>query len=231
MTWQIRIKLQLGTCNLDVDIEASARPVVLIGPNGSGKTTLLRAVAGAELPGTGLEGELRLDGRLLFRSGTRHHVPPEKRSISYVPQGFALFPHMSVRQNVEFGRSDRTAELLERFRLADLAHRYPHELSGGEQQRVALARAMATHPAGLLLDEPLASMDPRSRRVLRRELSDQLGGDGPPAIVVTHDVRDAHGLGGEVYVLESGRILQHGSAETLANSPASEFVAEFFMSD
>jgi ABC-type sulfate/molybdate transport systems ATPase subunit len=230
--WQVALRGRLGALALDLGFTTGAGPTLIVGPNGSGKTTLLRAIAGARLD---LHGEICLNGRTLFDSRTGVRLPPEQRNIGYVPQGYALFPHLKALDNVAFGcpgsaseRREQARAVLERFAAGHLASRYPSQLSGGEQQRVALARALAVEPGGLLLDEPLAALDARTRRTMRGFLSEYLSADARPAIVVSHDVRDVLALGGHVIVLEDGAITQQGSAQDIARAPATEFVAEFF---
>ena len=234
MSWQVKICLQLGALALDVDLLGDDTPVALVGSNGSGKTTLLRTIAGAHRPAA---GQIRLGDQLLFDSDSGVDLAPEQRQVGYVPQGYALFPQLSVLDNVAFGwlgrasriaRRDAAAELLEQLECAHLAQRNPGALSGGEQQRVALARALITEPRILLLDEPLAALDAPARRTMRAYLARHLARRGGPAMVVTHDVRDVLALDAKVFVLDSGRVIQHGSAESLAAQPATDFVAEFF---
>jgi ABC-type sulfate/molybdate transport systems ATPase subunit len=237
MSWAVRIRMRVGTLELDVDLEGGREPVALIGPNGAGKTTVLRTVAGAYRPEA---GRIRIGEAEVFDSERGIDVAPEDRHVGYVPQGYGLFPHLSVVDNVAFGwtarmphasrgqRRERAAGLVERVELSHLAHRVPAGLSGGEQQRVALARALAAEPRMLLLDEPLAALDARARRTVREYLAAHLAEASRPALVVSHDLRDVRALGGPVCVIEGGRILQHGSAEELARCPASEFVEAFF---
>jgi molybdate transport system ATP-binding protein len=232
MGWQVALRGRLGELSLDVSFTSNAGPTLIVGPNGSGKTTVLRAIAGARLP---LQGEIRLNGRTLVDQGSGVCLPPEERHIGYVPQGYALFPHLTAVDNVAFGCrggarecKEQALAALERFEARHLAARYPLELSGGEQQRVALARALATEPRGLLLDEPLSALDARTRRTMRSFLAEYLSAQERPAIVVSHDVRDVLALGGHVIVLEDGKITQQGSAHDLAHAPATDFVSEFF---
>ena len=230
-----------GAFNLDARVEGDAAPVVIVGPNGSGKTTLLRVIAGAYRPHS---GRIRLGERVLFDSEAGVSVAPEERRVGYVPQGYGLFPHLTVLDNVAFGLAARAqrrpgperrriaAELLGDVKCAHLAPRYPATLSGGEKQRVALARALLPVPDMLLLDEPLAALDVAARRGLRAYLARHLAQRTRPAIVVTHDPRDVHALGSPVvYALEEGRVVQCGPREHLAAHPATAFVAEFFGAD
>ncbi len=229
--WQVQLRGQLGPLALDVEFEAVG-PALLIGPNGAGKSTLLRAIAGARTP---LIGRVQLGSLTLLDSAARFDLAPEARALGYVPQGCALFEHLTVLQNVAFGlRGDRAGQqaralaVLAKVQADHLAQRSPKALSGGERQRVALARALAPSPAGLLLDEPLAALDALSRRATRRFLAQHLQQDARPALVVTHDVRDVMAIGGQVLVLEGGRIVQKGSPHELGQRPGSAFVEEFF---
>lgn len=222
------VALRLAVPRIEVAFEAAS--AVIIGPNGAGKSTLLRLIAGAPL---GAEGRVVLDGRVLFDSAAGVDLPPEARRIGYVPQGYGLFPHLSVRGNVAFGitgdREVRRAAAdaaLAAADAAELADRRPATLSGGERQRVAIARALAIEPAALLLDEPLAALDVAARRATRARLAGVLAGRS--SLVVTHDARDVAALGGEVIVLCGGRVVQRGTAAALAAAPVDAFVAEFF---
>jgi len=203
---------------------------VLIGPSGCGKTTLLRAVAGLELASA---GEIRLSQSLVSGAGT--HLPPESRRIGMVFQDYALFPHLSVRENVGFGlyrlpraqREARIGEALELVGLAGSARRYPHELSGGQQQRVALARALAPKPQLLLLDEPFSNLDIELRERLAVEVRSILKEAQTTALFVTHDQMEAFAIGDVVGVMSDGRLHQWDAPYTLYHRPATRFVAEF----
>jgi ABC-type sulfate/molybdate transport systems ATPase subunit len=237
MSWGVRVRMRLGSLDLDVELEGGDEPVALIGPNGSGKTTLLRTVAGAYRPDS---GTIRVGDATVFDSELSIDDPPEERRVGYVPQGYGLFPHLTVLDNVAFGllargtpltvaeRRARAMASLERVGCAALAGRRPHGLSGGEQQRVALARALTVDPSMLLLDEPLAALDARVRRAVREYLAEYLASRRGPALVVSHDARDVRALQGPVYAIEEGRIVQRGSADDLAARPATEFVGAFF---
>lgn len=232
MTWAARLRVRRGDFLLDVDLGGPAGPLVLVGPNGSGKTTLLRALAGAARPD---DGVVRVGDRVLLDAAT--DVPIEQRGVGYVPQGYGLFPHLSVRDNVAFGlaargvppaeRSERVARILDELGCDGLIDRSPRTLSGGEQQRVALARALVLAPRLLLLDEPLAALDATTRRAVRSFLATRLRAFGGPSLLVTHDARDAAALDAEVVVLERGRVVQRGRLESLRAAPATDFVAEF----
>ncbi len=236
MSWHLHARTPVGALQLDVTLHGPPGPLVLIGPNGSGKTTLLRVLAGALRP---QHGTLRLGSQTLLDTERDVDVPSQHRGVGYVPQGYGLFPHLSVLDNVGFGlstgprrvpRAQRNAaalRVLETLECDQLASRFPTRLSGGEQQRVALARALVIEPALLALDEPLAALDITARRSVRRVLVQRLRELNTPSLIVTHDVRDVLALDAPVGVLEEGRIVQRGSLEALRSAPATEFVAEF----
>lgn len=198
--------------------------VALVGPSGAGKTTVLRAIAGAVRPRS---GRIVLGERALFDAARRIDLPPEARGVGYVFQEYALFPHMTVRQNVAFAGRARTDELLERFGIAHLADARPSGLSGGERQRVGLARAIASDPGVLLFDEPLSALDAHTRARVRAELFDLLRELRLPALLVTHDFEDAAALAGRVGVIVEGRIRQMGTPSELLTEPSDAFVASF----
>jgi ABC-type sulfate/molybdate transport systems ATPase subunit len=204
---------------------APGAPLALAGPSGAGKTTLLRVVAGLARPP---RGHVECDGATWLDTERRIDVPPERRACGLVFQDLALFPHLTALRNVAYA-ADREAarELLERFGVAHRADARPDELSGGERQRVAIARALAARPRALLLDEPLAALDPRTRAHAARELAAILAELDIPVVVVTHDFADAALLAGEVAVLEAGRVVQQAAPSELAAAPASGFVADF----
>jgi iron(III) transport system ATP-binding protein len=201
----------------------------LLGPSGCGKTTVLRCLAGFE-PVQG--GTIMLSERIASRPGLR--VPPEKRGVGMVFQDYALFPHLSVSQNVAFGlpgRAEstpaRVAAMLELVGLVEAADAYPHQLSGGQQQRVALARALAPAPQLLLLDEPFSSLDVDLRERLSLEVRAILKTAGITAILVTHDQNDAFAIADEIGIIHEGRIEQWDSAYNLYHRPRTRFVADF----
>lgn len=203
--------------------------LVLLGPSGCGKTTALRIVAGLEQPD---EGRVEVAGRVV--AGPRW-VPPEARGVGMVFQEPSLFPHLTVLENVAFGlrgapraeRVRRAEEALDLVGARELADRFPHELSGGEQQRVALARALAPRPSVVLLDEPLNSLDPELRRRTREELRRLLKDQGTTAILVTHDQEEAFAVADRIGVLSRGRLWQVGPPEEIYHAPACRFVADF----
>lgn len=226
--------VRAGPFVLRVDLHVDAgETVAVVGPNGAGKTTLLRAVAGlAPLS----EGRIAVAGAVVEDAASGVRVAPERRPVGTVFADPLLFPHLSVLDNVAYGlrrngtgrRAARAgaAEWLERVDAGHLAERRPRSLSGGEAQRVALARVLARCPHVLLLDEPLSALDATARPAARRLLRDQLGRFGGGRILVTHDVAEAAELAGRVVVLEAGRVVQEGPADTLGQRPLSPFVAD-----
>ncbi len=217
------------------EVSLSMQPgrfLVLLGPSGSGKSTLIRCLAGIERPSS---GSISIGGALV--ADERTHTPPERRDLAMVFQDFALWPHMSVLENVRFAlrrrrlaRGDshaRAQRMLDRVGLAHKRERYPHELSGREQQRVALARALVGEPRLLLFDEPLSSLDASLRERLRIEIGTLVRECGASAIYITHDQGEAFALGDEVGVLQAGRLVQIGAPETIYRRPAAAFVAQF----
>jgi iron(III) transport system ATP-binding protein len=201
--------------------------VALLGPSGCGKTTLLRLVAGFEEPDA---GSIQVHGKRVAGRGA--WVPPERRRIGMVFQDYALFPHLSVAENVGYGvprgeRPSRVAELLDLTGLDGLGGRYPHELSGGQQQRVALARALAPRPEVVLLDEPWSNVDPVHRATLRDELAAILRGVGATVLLVTHDREEAFSLADRLVLMRRGAIVQEGAPEDVYAAPATRWAAEF----
>ena len=202
----------------------------LLGPSGCGKTTVLRTIAGFENP---TKGEVVLNGKKL--NGPKIFVEPEKRQIGMVFQDIALFPHLSVESNIQFGirtlpqakRDKRSNELLDLVGMSQFKKTYPHELSGGQQQRIALARAMAPKPSLLLMDEPLSSLDEELREQLAREIRLILQQEKISAILVTHDQNEAFAVGDHICVMHQGRVQQNDSAYNLYHCPLNRFVAEF----
>ena len=218
----------------DVDLRVEpGRVVALLGSSGCGKTTLLRTIAGLERPDT---GEVRVGDRLLSarNHGERDvHVPPEKRRVGMVFQDWALFPHLTVAQNVGYGlpraerQGPRVAAALDMVGLDRLGDRQPGTLSGGQQQRVALARALAPQPGVLLLDEPFSNLDSALRVQVRTEVHQLLAELGVTTVFVTHDQEEAFVLGDEVAVMEAGRIVQQARPADLYARPANRWVATF----
>jgi iron(III) transport system ATP-binding protein len=202
----------------------------LLGPSGCGKTTVLRCIAGFEAVSA---GEIRLNGATVSAPGT--NVPPEKRRIGMVFQDYALFPHLTVADNIAFGlhgaprrtRAERVAELIAAVGLGGHAGKFPHELSGGQQQRVALARALAPQPELLLLDEPFSNLDVEMREKLGQEVRDIIKRTDTTAVLVTHDQQEAFAIADEIGIMHEGRIVQWDSAYNLYHRPASRFIADF----
>ena len=202
----------------------------ILGPSGCGKTTVLRAIAGFEHPQS---GQIVIAGRPVCNGS--HWVPPEERSVGMVFQDYALFPHLTVVQNVAFGlqhvekaTSARTVvETLGLVGLTGMEERYPHELSGGQQQRVAIARALAPKPVVLLLDEPFSNLDPDMRGQMREEVQEILRRTGTTAILVTHDHEEAFAMADRIAVLNRGRLEQIDDPEAIYHTPAPRFVANF----
>jgi iron(III) transport system ATP-binding protein len=202
----------------------------LLGPSGCGKTTVLRCIAGFE---TLRAGSIRLNGSVV--SGPGVMLSPEKRHVGMVFQDYALFPHLSVAQNIAFAlsalprdeREARVREMAELVRLGEALGQYPHELSGGQQQRVALARALASRPELLLLDEPFSNLDVELRERLSLEVREIIKASGATAVLVTHDQHEAFAMADEVGVMHEGRIQQWDSAYNLYHRPANRFVADF----
>jgi molybdate transport system ATP-binding protein len=198
---------------------------VLLGPSGSGKTTVLRALAGLERPDS---GSITFRGQSWFAAAEGAFLSPQQRDVGFHFQEYALFPHLTVAQNIGYGlthlsRSESTkvvAQLLEHFQLVELAARYPHQTSGGQQQRIALARALARRPRLLLLDEPLSALDSELRDELRARLREWLAGFAIPVILVTHDRAEAAVLGDQIVVMEGGKVLPTRSPQDVLDSPS-----------
>ena len=215
-----RISLGLGL--------ARGRVAAVLGPSGCGKSTLLRLIAGLEAPDA---------GRILVGGADVTRVPPERRGVGLVFQDFALFPHLSVRRNIEYGPRMRGADRAERrraaeavaesFEISSLLERSTYSLSGGERQRVALARAMAARPSVLLLDEPLSSLDASLRRRLRGEIARRLKEAGMTAVLVTHDAEEALEVADRIFIMREGRIEAEGEGEALYSSPPTAWSASF----
>jgi molybdate transport system ATP-binding protein len=203
---------------------AVSETTALVGPSGAGKSTVLNAVAGLLKPDA---GQIRCNDDTWFDAESGVFVPPERRRVGLVFQDYALFPHLTVRQNIEYARRHPADEYLDRFQIAHLEDARPGTLSGGERQRVALARALARDPEILLLDEPLAALDAHTKIEVRAELQQLLAGLEIPTLLVTHDFEDAAYLAGEVGVIVEGRLRQTGTPADLVARPADSFVASF----
>lgn len=216
--------------SLDIEIATGPGVTVLFGPSGAGKTLTLDAIAGFVAPD---EGRILLDDRLVFDAQARVCLPPQKRRCGYVFQNYALFPHMTLRQNLAFAaerlphleRHRRIVEILERFRLTEVAGRKPHELSGGQKQRCSIARALIGAPTVLLLDEPARGLDPVLRGDLHEVLRQVKSEFPTPILLVTHSLDEAFEIGSEMIVLHEGRVVQRGTPSAVADQPASLEVA------
>lgn len=212
---------------------ASGGLTTLLGPSGCGKTTLLRMIAGLETPDS---GEIFFDDTCVFSRSKGINLPPEKRGLGFVFQDFALWPHMSVFENVAFGLrasgktdglNERVANALHAVQLDDFADRYPHQLSGGQQQRVAFARAIVIEPQCILFDEPLSALDARLREEMRTELRELITRLGITAVFVTHDQTEAMSMSDAIAVLSEGKVEQYGTPEQIYGAPETEFAAKF----
>lgn len=214
-------------CSFNADSEFA----VMFGCSGSGKTTALRCIAGLEIPDA---GTIRINDKLYFDSKKKINLPPQKRKIGYMFQENALFPHMNVRQNIEFGlkdlnsmdKSNRVDEMLALAGIEELEFAYPGELSGGQKQKVALARALAPDPEVLLLDEPFSSLDTIVRLKLRKELRKIQKKLGIPVIFITHDPVEAFTMADRMVVFDNGKVQQLGSPEDVFYHPKTRYVAE-----
>lgn len=213
--------LQAGARSFDLRIrlQSPSKRVVIHGPSGAGKSMTLKAIAGLLTPDS---GHIRMAGHTVFDAGSHINVPARARRVGYLFQDYALFPHLTVKQNIAFGtqagwlnpsravRDQRVQQWLELMGLQDLANQYPHDLSGGQRQRTALARALVTHPDVLLLDEPFAALDAQLRRAMRVELLDLQRRLDVPMILITHDPDDVAALGEAVFRMENGQVLLAG---------------------
>jgi molybdate transport system ATP-binding protein len=216
--------------SLEAELEAEAGFTILFGPSGSGKSTLLNCIAGFVKPDA---GRIALDSQVLFDSARGVDIPARKRSVGYLFQSLALFPHLTVEQNVKYGlakmsatiRHQRTVKILEDFRIPHLLARKPNDISGGERQRVALARSLVTDPVVLLLDEPLTALDSATKSEIIDDLRAWNADHGIPILYVTHAVKEAHALGERVVVLDRGRILAQGTPQEVLTAPRQELVA------
>ncbi len=228
----IDVALQLSVSDgrrrfdLDVAFATSAPVVALYGPSGAGKSLTLQAMAGLLAPRA---GHVRLGGRTVFDAAQGINVPARERQVGYLFQHYALFPHLSVRQNIAFGLTSwhrrlraadaqRVDALIESFGLGPMAASRPATLSGGQQQRVALARALACNPQVLLLDEPFAALNPMLRQQLREELAAVQRRWGIPMVMITHDIEDVLALANTAYLLDSGRVLREVDLDTATST-------------
>jgi ABC-type sulfate/molybdate transport systems ATPase subunit len=217
--------------SLEVELEAASGVTVLFGPSGSGKTLTLDSIAGFVKPDS---GRILLDDRILFDGGAGVHLPPRQRACGYVFQSHALFPHMRLRENLAFAaaslprleRHRRIAEQLDRFKLTEMAGRYPHELSGGQRQRGSIARALIAAPRMILLDEPGRGMDAPLRADLHGLIHELRASLKIPILLVTHDAEECFALADHVLVYDAGRIVHRGTPVELLRNPGTEAVAK-----
>jgi molybdate transport system ATP-binding protein len=215
---------------LDAEFEAGAGITILFGQSGSGKSTLLNCIAGLMTPD---KGRIALDAKLLFDAERKVNIPTRKRSVGYLFQDLALFPHLTVQQNVQYGLAKMPAAvgekkvltILESFRINDLSATKPNELSGGERQRVALARSLVTDPKVLLLDEPLSALDTLTKSEITADLRVWNATHQIPIIYVTHAVREAFALGERVVVVDDGRVVAKGTPQQVLRAPRHELIA------
>jgi molybdate transport system ATP-binding protein len=216
---------------LDVALEIPSGITIVFGPSGAGKSTLLDCIAGLLKPDS---GRIEIGGEVLLDVQQRIDVPPAKRKIAYVFQSLALFPHMTVEQNVAYGlseppalqRASRVKAMLEAFRVQQLAKRKAHEISGGEQQRVALARSLATSPQVLLLDEPLTALDEGLKKSIMEDLRRWNAAQNIPILYVTHSRGEIDALGERVIVLEQGKIISAGTPHEVLDAPRRSALAQ-----
>jgi len=217
---------------LDLDMEMPEHAIVaVLGPSGSGKTTTLRAIAGLLTPDS---GRVTLEGRVWFDSSRRINIPARRRPIGWVPQNYALFPHLTAQANVESALLDRPSgqraaiaqKVLAQLHVGGLERRYPHQLSGGQQQRVAVARALAREPRVLLLDEPFSAVDRSTRRRLQAELKRLHEDIRTTMVLVTHDLEEASVLASHLVLLHHGRVLQAGRPAEVEHAPVSVAAAK-----
>jgi molybdate transport system ATP-binding protein len=233
LTARIRKRLPSADRNFVLDVEFTAAPgfTILFGPSGSGKTTLLNCTAGLITPDA---GRIAIGERLFFEAERQANVPVSRRKIGYVLQELALFPHLTVEQNIQYGiahlplvlRKQRAESMLSEFRIEHLAARLPSEISGGERQRVALARSLVTDPCVLLLDEPLAALDAATKSKIIDDLRQWNRQHQIPILYVTHSREEVIALGERVLVIEQGRILAQGAPHQVLSAPALETVAQ-----
>jgi molybdate transport system ATP-binding protein len=228
---QARIHKRVGPFVLDVDFQAPPGFTILFGPSGAGKTTLLDSVAGLIVVD---EGRIQIGGQVLYDSAARVHVPVAKRRVGYVFQSLALFPHLTVEQNAEYGLShlrrqesrDRIRSILQALRIEHLASRLARKISGGEMQRVALARTLVANPTVLLLDEPLSALDAPTKSTILDDLREWNRTHCIPILYVTHNREEVFALGEHVIVLDQGRILAQGTPHAVMTAPFEETVAQ-----
>ena len=223
----------IGVNDLNLEIEDGSF-ITLLGSSGCGKTTTLRMIAGLETP---TKGEILFDDKVMFSSEKNINIPPAKREVGFLFQNYALWPHMTVTQNISFGLetlkwkkadiNERVAEMLKIMRIEQFAERYPAELSGGQQQRVAIARTLAPKPRVLFMDEPLSNLDAKLRGEMRTELKRLHKSTGSTFVYVTHDQLEAMTLSTKICLMNEGTLQQYAPPLEVYNRPANLFVADF----
>lgn len=233
MALQVKIKKKLKEFMLDIEFEAIPGCLGILGSSGCGKSVTLKSIAGIITPD---EGTIVLDGNCLYDSKSKVNLPPQKRKVGYLFQNYALFPNMTVRENIGVGiynsksssdnKNHKINRLIQQFHLEGLENRYPMNLSGGQQQRVALARIIAYEPSVILLDEPFSAMDAYLREELQIELSKLLKSFGGIAIMVTHDRDEAYKLSDELMIIDNGQIIAKGETKGLFENPIRYQVAK-----
>jgi molybdate transport system ATP-binding protein len=232
VTLAVDIRRRLSpSFELEANFSAPPGITILFGRSGSGKTTLLNCIAGLTCPEA---GRISLDSRVLFDAVARIDLPPARRSVGFLFQDIALFPHLTAAQNVEYGlarlaakvRRERVATILEAMRVGNLADRKPAQISGGEKQRVALARSLVTDPAMLLLDEPLAALDAITKSSIIADLRAWNTAHQIPIVYVTHSLQEAFAVGENVAVLEAGKIIARGHPIEVLDAPRQETIAQ-----
>ncbi len=232
MQLSVRIAKRLSkSFSLEAEFDAPAGFAMLLGPSGAGKTTLLNCIAGLLRPDA---GRIALGERVLFDSASRTNLPVQERKLGYLFQNLALFPHLTIAQNVKYGishlpaeqRSERMTAMLESFRIAHLVDRKPSEISGGERQRAALARSLVTNPTMLLLDEPLLALDVVTKAKIVDDLRIWNAEHAIPIVYVTHSPQEAYALGERVVVLDAGRVVGRGMPNEVLAAPRHETIAQ-----
>lgn len=230
MSLTVDITKKLGTFSLHTSFESDAKRIGILGPSGCGKSLTLKSIAGIERPDA---GRIAVDGRVLFDRAAKTDLKPQKRNVGYMFQNYALFPSMSVVQNIGAGlrmpaaeKDARVGEMIQRFRLEGLESHYPGQLSGGQQQRVALARIMAYKPDLILLDEPFSALDQHLRERLQHELMELLSDYSGQVIMVSHSRDEIYRFAEELLVMDDGHILAQGETKTLFRDPGTRAVAQ-----
>ena len=236
MEISVRLKKAVAGFSLDVGWETGDEIAVLFGCSGSGKTMTFQMIAGLMMPG---EGMVRFGDRIFYDSAAGVCVPPQERGLGYVFQDLALFPHMTVAQNILYGAAGKAEregrrfaqEMMDVFQLGGLAEKYPHEISGGQKQRVALARALAGKPSALLLDEPFSALDHPIRIEMRRLLAAIRKEFSMPVVLITHDLDEAYSMADRMIVYAEGKVVQSGTPEEIVGSPATPEVRRLLARD